>query len=165
MKNISTALIFVLLLVSCKGNTIFEEPIDLIPKDSMVLVLKDLYLASAAKGVKNKQQQKRVSYMPLVYNKHKIDSMRFSTSNFYYISKVDVYQPMINEVMSLLEKEKAVYANLKKKKDSILTDSIAKINKIILPSFTKKRLDLAKASKIQLAIIGWRSFVTLNSLD
>ncbi|MDB4236708.1 SsrA-binding protein [Flavobacteriaceae bacterium] len=42
---------------------------------------------------------------------------------------------------------------------------IAKINKIILPSFTKKRLDLAKASKIQLAIIGWRSFVTLNSLD
>jgi hypothetical protein len=43
--------------------------------------------------------------------------------------------------------------------------SIAKINKIILPSFTKKRLDLTKASKIQLAIIGWRSFVTLNSLD
>tara|TARA_B100000787_G_scaffold166340_1_gene151418 strand:- start:1543 stop:1695 length:153 start_codon:yes stop_codon:yes gene_type:complete len=42
---------------------------------------------------------------------------------------------------------------------------IAKFNKIILPSFTKKRLDLAKASKIQLAIIGWRSFVTLNSLD
>ena len=42
---------------------------------------------------------------------------------------------------------------------------IAKINKIILPSFTKKRLDLAKASKIQLAIIGWRSFVTLNSLN
>jgi len=31
--------------------------------------------------------------------------------------------------MTLLEKEKAVYANLKKKKDSILTDSIAKINK------------------------------------
>jgi len=26
-------------------------------------------------------------------------------------------------------------------------------------------LDLAKASKIQLAIVGWRSFVTLNSLD
>ena len=42
---------------------------------------------------------------------------------------------------------------------------LAKLNKIVLPSFTKKRLDLAKASKIQLAIIGWRSFVTLNSLD
>jgi hypothetical protein len=26
-------------------------------------------------------------------------------------------------------------------------------------------LDLAKASKIQLAIVGWRSYITLNSLD
>ena len=129
MKNRITSLILIILFASCKSNTIYDEPLDLIPKDSMVLVLKDLYLASAAKGVKNKKQQKRVSYMPLVYHKHKIDSMRFSTSNFYYISKVDVYQPMINEVMTLLEKEKAVYANLKKKKDSILTDSIAKINK------------------------------------
>ena len=37
---------------------------------------------------------------------------------------------------------------------------LAKLNKAILPSFTKKRLDLAKASKIQLAIVGWRSYVT-----
>jgi len=43
--------------------------------------------------------------------------------------------------------------------------TLAKINKAILPSFTKKRLDISKASKFQLAIIGWRSFVTMNSLD
>ena len=42
---------------------------------------------------------------------------------------------------------------------------LARLNKIIFPSFTKRRLNLAKATKIQLAIIGWRSFVTLNSLD
>ncbi|MCG1035928.1 MULTISPECIES: SsrA-binding protein [unclassified Polaribacter] len=42
---------------------------------------------------------------------------------------------------------------------------LAKINKLVLPSFTKKGLDISKASKIQLAIIGWRAFVTLNSLD
>ena len=42
---------------------------------------------------------------------------------------------------------------------------LAKLNKAILPSFTKKRLDLAKASKIQLVIVGLRSYVTLNSLD
>ena len=41
---------------------------------------------------------------------------------------------------------------------------IARINKLILPSFTKKRLDMSKASKIQMAIIGWRYFVTKNSL-
>ncbi|WP_084148740.1 SsrA-binding protein [Arenibacter latericius] len=42
---------------------------------------------------------------------------------------------------------------------------LAKINKMVLPSFTKKRLDLAKASKWQLAIIGWRYYVTTNALD
>jgi hypothetical protein len=42
---------------------------------------------------------------------------------------------------------------------------LAKANKVILPSFTKKGLEITKASKRQLAIIGWRSFVTQNSLN
>ncbi|WP_299160850.1 SsrA-binding protein [uncultured Eudoraea sp.] len=42
---------------------------------------------------------------------------------------------------------------------------LARINKLIFPSFTKKRLDLSKASKYQMAIIGWRYFVTTNALD
>jgi len=42
---------------------------------------------------------------------------------------------------------------------------LAKANKLILPSYTRKRLDLAKASKLQLAIIGWRYYVTTNALD
>ncbi|PHR70047.1 MAG: SsrA-binding protein [Lutibacter sp.] len=41
---------------------------------------------------------------------------------------------------------------------------LAKINKIVLPSFSKRQLDLSKAKKWQLAIIGWRYFVTTNSL-
>lgn len=43
--------------------------------------------------------------------------------------------------------------------------TFAKINKAILPSFTKKGLDISKASKLQLVIIGWRAFVTMKSLD
>jgi len=42
---------------------------------------------------------------------------------------------------------------------------IAKINKAILPSYSKRRLDLSKATKFQLAIIGWRAYVTKNALD
>jgi len=42
---------------------------------------------------------------------------------------------------------------------------MAKLNKLILPSYTKKQLDISKASKMQLAIIGWRAYVTLNALD
>ena len=41
---------------------------------------------------------------------------------------------------------------------------LAKLNKVLLPSFTKRRLDLAKAKKWQLAIIGWRAYVTKNAL-
>ena len=42
---------------------------------------------------------------------------------------------------------------------------IAKINKMVLPSYSKKQLDLAKATKLQMAIIGWRVYVTKNALD
>ncbi|WP_297694960.1 SsrA-binding protein [uncultured Eudoraea sp.] len=51
--------------------------------------------------------------------------------------------------------------NLKK----TLFKLLARINKLVLPSFTKKRLDLSKASKYQLAIIGWRYYITINALD
>ena len=43
--------------------------------------------------------------------------------------------------------------------------TLAKANKVLLPSFAKKQLDMSKASKFQMAIIGWRYYVTKNSLD
>lgn len=42
---------------------------------------------------------------------------------------------------------------------------LAKVNKLLLPSFTKQKLDLTKAKKWQLAIIGWKYFITKRSLD
>ncbi|WP_452228957.1 MULTISPECIES: SsrA-binding protein [unclassified Lacinutrix] len=42
---------------------------------------------------------------------------------------------------------------------------LAKLNRTILPSFTKQRLDLSKASKLQMAIFGWKVYVTKNALD
>ena len=42
---------------------------------------------------------------------------------------------------------------------------LAKLNKILLPSFSKQQLDLSKAKKWQMAVIGWRYFVTIRSLD
>jgi hypothetical protein len=42
---------------------------------------------------------------------------------------------------------------------------LAKLNKLILPSYSKKQLDLSKATKMQMAIIGWRYLVTTNALD
>jgi hypothetical protein len=42
---------------------------------------------------------------------------------------------------------------------------LAQLNKILLPSFTKRRLDMAKAKKWQLAVIAWRYYVTKKALD
>jgi hypothetical protein len=41
---------------------------------------------------------------------------------------------------------------------------LAYLNKLILPSLTKRRLDPVKANKLQLALIGWRYYITKNSL-
>ena len=42
---------------------------------------------------------------------------------------------------------------------------LAKLNKILLPSFTKQGLDIAKAKKWQMAIIGYRAYVTKRALS
>ena len=42
---------------------------------------------------------------------------------------------------------------------------LAKANKVFLPSYTKKKLDITKAKKYQLAIIGYRAYVTIQSLN
>ncbi|WP_339624636.1 SsrA-binding protein [uncultured Winogradskyella sp.] len=42
---------------------------------------------------------------------------------------------------------------------------LAQINKVLLPSYSKRQLDLSKANKLQLAIIGWRVFITKNALN
>ncbi len=42
---------------------------------------------------------------------------------------------------------------------------IAKINKVLFPSFTKQGLDLAKAKKWQLALFAYRLWVTKRALD
>jgi len=138
MKNSITYLILIVLLASCRSNTIYDEPIDLIPKDTMVMLLKDLYLASSAKSIKNRRQQRKVSYITLVYNKYNIDSLRFNASNLYYTSKIDVYEPMLNEVTELLEKEEVFFKKAKKIKDSLFNDSLVK-NKIKVKKAPKKK--------------------------
>ena len=42
---------------------------------------------------------------------------------------------------------------------------LARVNKALLPSYTKQKLDLSKATKLQLAIFGWRLYITKRALD
>ena len=42
---------------------------------------------------------------------------------------------------------------------------LAKLNKLLFPSFSKRRLDPSEFNKLQLAILGWRAYITIRSLD
>ncbi|MFQ3369147.1 MAG: hypothetical protein ACI8PF_000436 [Flavobacteriaceae bacterium] len=47
----------------------------------------------------------------------------------------------------------------------ILFKIIAKLNKFLLPSLSKRKLDLSKASKFELVIFGWKLFVTKKVIN
>lgn len=98
-----------LVLVSCTSNTIYKKPRNLIPKDTMVMLLTDMYVATSAKYVKNKFLQRDIDYTALVYEKYKIDSVRFEQSNFYYNSKIELYNEILKKVKKELELNKNVY--------------------------------------------------------
>ncbi len=42
---------------------------------------------------------------------------------------------------------------------------LAMINKVLLPSLTKNRVDPIKATKFQILLLGWRYYITKNSLN
>ena len=123
MKKISSLFIFVFFL-SCTSNTIFEKPKDLIPRDTMSLLLQEMMIASSAKFITNKEQQKNINYMPYVYDKFKIDSTRFDHSNYYYMSKIDMYQEILKNAKNSLESRSAVFNKIRTKIDSISKDSV-----------------------------------------
>ena len=126
MKNIC-CFFGVLFLFSCTSNTILEKPKDLIPKDSMSILIEEMMIASSSKFIKNKFQENDVNYMALVYEKFKIDSVRFQNSNLYYMSKIDDYQKILETATNSLETKKELFAKQKTRLDSIRKDSIKKI--------------------------------------
>lgn len=136
MKKLTYLFVFICLL-SCTSNTIFEKPQDLIPKDTMSILIQELSIASSSKFMKNKNFEKKVNYMPFVYDRFKIDSTRFQTSNLYYMSKIDVYQSILEDAKTSLETKKKFFEKIIKHKDSLRKDSIK----------NKKTLKLKEVSK------------------
>ena len=125
----SAILLVLVLLVSCTSNTIFEKPKDLIPRDTMVILIQEMMIASSAKFVNNINSERDIHYMAFVYEKYKIDSSRFNRSNTYYISTIDEYIKLFREVKDSLENKSNSFKRLKKRKDSIRRDSIIKLRR------------------------------------
>ena len=123
MKKNSYLLLFIL-LVSCTSNTIFEKPKDLIPKDTMSLLLQEMIISTSAKFIKNKNNQKNINYMPFVYERFKIDSTRFESSNYYYMSTIDLYQEILEKAKASINAQQESIKKVKKQINSNKKDSI-----------------------------------------
>lgn len=134
-----------LFIVSCTSNTIYEKPEDLIPKDSMVSLLTDMYVASSAKNQKNKFLKREKNYMILVYEKYKIDSTRFDASNTYYTSKVDEYAEILKKVKGNIDSLDVLYRKKQEVQDSI--KGIKKEEKLKRDTILDKKLLLDDAPK------------------
>ena len=112
-------ILIVVFITACTSNTIYKKPKDLIPKEQMVNLLTDMYLANAAKNIKTKALERDVNFMPLVYEKYGIDSTRFQRSNRYYMSRIDDYEAIHKKVETRLKKMRDTTEASLKIKDSL----------------------------------------------
>jgi len=92
----------------------------------MTLLIQDMYIAQSSRYYKNINNQKNIEYMPFIYDKYKIDSSRFQKSNFYYTTKIDLYEEILDDAKKGLEEKKGLFNSIQKRKDSLRKDSIEK---------------------------------------
>lgn len=137
-----------LLLFSCSTNHQIEKPNDLIPKDTMVALLLDMTLVASSKNNKNKNKQSKVNYMPLIFEKYAIDSLRFYHSNNYYTSVIPENELLYKDVQKRLKALETIYVNKKKIMDSIQKDSMLNKKNLLKEDLNKKkRIDTSTKRK------------------
>lgn len=108
-----------LFLINCTSNTIIEKPKNLVPKEQMVDLMTDMFLASGGEHIKNIHLKRNVNYFPLVHNKYQIDSLQYKESVHYYISKIDDYDDIIKKVDIRLRALRKQYEADRKVQDSL----------------------------------------------
>lgn len=118
--------------IACTSNTIIKKPDNLIPKDQMVDLLSDIFLADGGNNIKNINLQRKINYFPLVFEKYKIDTTRFRKSNYYYTSRIDDYDEILKKVDERLKALKEQYDQEIK-----LADSIKRVKKDSINAYKK----------------------------
>jgi len=121
MKN-TIILLVLTILFSCIGKE-KNVPQNLMTEDQMVNFLFDINIINSSRAFRNRSELNYYNIKDsLLFKKHKIDSVIFSESNFYYASNPKLYL----RIYSKLE------TKLKLLKDSLSKD---------LEVHTKKRVD------------------------
>ncbi len=127
MKHSLILFLFVFSFFGCQNVDQPEKPKNLIPKDKMVDILMETYLANAARSVDNKSIiTKGIKLDSMIYRNFGIDSLQFVKSNDFYAADVNTYMTIVKEVEtrldvmqkrmdSLWEKERDVRDSINKK--------------------------------------------------
>lgn len=96
----------VLVLASCNHNAV-EKPKNLIDENVMTDILYDLSIMEAIKSQSPyAPQNQSMNPKDYIFKKYKIDSLQFATSNRYYVSQIEEYKKMYEQVNERIEKEK-----------------------------------------------------------
>ncbi len=122
MKKITATIIALIVLVSCNISPI-AKPDNLIEEKVMTDILYDLMILDAIKSQNPYDTiKKNIKPKEYVFKKYKIDSLQFVKSNQYYISQIDVYKKMYDEIHERLENE-IKENNLAQKKSGTVSPS------------------------------------------
>jgi len=151
MLRTFTYICMFIFLASCTSRTIYKKPDDIIPKNQMIDLWVDIYIANGTEKVNNKKLEKRINYFPFIFQKYNIDSVRFMKSNIYYTSKIEEYEEMFQKVEKKLLDIKAVLDPLSEGidprlpvyvKDSIRSSKIKKPVDSLKLNKNKKNLEI-----------------------
>ncbi len=126
MKNLFV-LLAVMILTSC-GEKLLEKPENLIPKDKMIIILKEMTLLNSARNLSvTVLHDHNIEPTTFVFSNYGVDSLQFVTSDRYYASLPDEYEAMYKEIEKQLKAEKEKTTESKRIKDSLELKS--KLNK------------------------------------
>ena len=123
--------LFLILFIACESKVKYKEPDNLIPREQMINLLIDMYIANGTTGARDKtDDEMKRNYMSLVYDKYQIDSTRFAESNFYYVSNIDEYESIFKEVQKRLQVIHDQYLLVEPPESERALDSILEKTKI-----------------------------------
>ena len=141
MKNLFV-LLLALLLTSC-GEKLLEKPEDLIPKDKMINILKDITILNSARSTSvTVLHDYKIEPTTFVFSKYGVDSLQFVTSDKYYASLPNEYEAMYLEIEKQLDYEKEQMSEAKNIKDSLDLERNLKKSQIKRDKLKKSKVSL-----------------------
>lgn len=126
MRSLSFILIiFTLLTSACSGSK--DKPKDLIPKEKMSLILKDMVVLEATFNTRlirlTDKDERMIRYNDEILNQHQVSKQAFDDSYEYYLDHEEDFEAIMElvfEELNKMETEASKYNELSQETDSTL---------------------------------------------